>query len=93
MTVETLRADIDWHYLRNVQMLHWVRVLVNYVPGLNILSSEISARFCSPPIAKHRMCEGRKTVVQPCRNKFELYWMQPIRPCWYEGLRDGIDRF
>ncbi|KAF8952164.1 hypothetical protein BDZ97DRAFT_1909450 [Flammula alnicola] len=65
MTVETLRADIDWHHLRNVQMLHWVRVLVDYVPDLNFLSSQISARFRSPPIAKHRMREGRKTVVQP----------------------------
>jgi uncharacterized protein DUF6589 len=65
MTVKTLRADIDWHHLRNVQMLHWACVLVDYVPDLNFLSSEISARFRSPPIAKHRMREGRKTVVQP----------------------------
>lgn len=42
MTVETLRTDIDWDHLRNVQVLHWVRVLVNYVPDLNFLSSEVS---------------------------------------------------
>ena len=35
MTVETLRADIDWDHVRNSQMLHWVRVLVDYVPELN----------------------------------------------------------
>ena len=65
MTVETLRADIDWDHLRNVQMLHWVRVLVDYVPDLNFLSSQVSDRFRSSPIAKHRMREGRKTIVQP----------------------------
>ena len=29
------------------------------------MSKDISARFCLEPIAKHRMREGRKTVVQP----------------------------
>ena len=65
MTVETLRADIDWNHLRDVQILHWVRVLVDYIPELNFLSSAVSARFRTPPIAIHRMREGRKTVVQP----------------------------
>ena len=65
MTVETLSADIDWDHVRNSQMLHWVRVLVDYVPDLNFLSSEVSMRFRSSPIAKHRMREGRKTIVQP----------------------------
>ena len=65
MTIDSLRADIDWDHLRNVQMLHWVRVLVDYVPDLNFLSSQVSSHFRSSPIAMHRMREGRKTIVQP----------------------------
>ena len=65
MTIETLRADIDWDHVWNSQMLYWVCVLVDYVSDLNFLSSEVSACFHSSPIAKHRMHEGWKTMVQP----------------------------
>jgi len=65
MTVDTLMDDIDWNHSRNVQVLHWARVLINYIPELNFLSSEISARFHSSPIALHHMREGQKTVVHP----------------------------
>ena len=65
MTVETLRTDIDWAHVHSVQSLHWARALVDYIPQLKPMSKEISARFRSEPIAKHRMREGRKTVVQP----------------------------
>ena len=65
MTVETLRTDIDWTHVHSIQSLHWVRVLVDYIPELKSMSKEISARFRSEPIAKHRMREGRKTMVQP----------------------------
>ncbi|PPQ73039.1 LOW QUALITY PROTEIN: hypothetical protein CVT26_014657 [Gymnopilus dilepis] len=65
MTTESLRTDIDWNHVHAIQALHWVRVLVDYIPELNNLSKEISARFRSEPLALHRMREGRKTVVQP----------------------------
>jgi hypothetical protein len=65
MTVETLRTDIDWTHLLEIQSLHWVRVLVDYIPELKSMSKDISTRFRSEPLAKHRMREGRKTVVQP----------------------------
>lgn len=65
MTVERLWNDIDWLHLRTVQALHWARVLVDYIPELKFMSAEISSRFRLPPVAKHRMREGRKTVVQP----------------------------
>jgi len=65
MMVETLRTDIDWTHVHSIQSLHWVRVLVDYIPELKSMSKEISARFRSEPIAKHRMHEGRKTMVQP----------------------------
>jgi hypothetical protein len=65
MTTDTLMADIDWPHWRRVQALHWARVLVDYIPELKFLSSELSARFRLPPVAKHRMRDGRKTMVQP----------------------------
>ena len=65
MTVESLRTDIDWTHVQAVQSLHWTRVLVDYIPELKDMSKEISAKFRSEPIAKHRMREGRKTAVQP----------------------------
>jgi hypothetical protein len=65
MTVESIRADIDWTHVHAIQSLHWVRVLVDYILELKPMSKEISARFRSAPLAKHRMREGRKTVVQP----------------------------
>ncbi|KIK02172.1 hypothetical protein K443DRAFT_6346 [Laccaria amethystina LaAM-08-1] len=34
MTVETLRADVDWTHVHAIQSLYWVRVLVDYIPEL-----------------------------------------------------------
>ena len=65
MAVETLRTDIDWTHIHAIQSLHWTCTLVDYIPQLKHMSKEISARFHSMPIAKHHMCEGWKTVVQP----------------------------
>jgi hypothetical protein len=65
LTVQSLYDDIEWNHIYSITVLHWVRVLVNYIPQLNSLITEVSTRFRSPPIAKHRMREGRRTVVQP----------------------------
>ena len=65
LTVEGIRADIDWTHVHAIQSMHWVRVLVGYIPELKFMSKEISSRFRSALLAKHRMHEGRKTVVQP----------------------------
>ena len=45
MTINTLTDDIDWPHLKTVQALHWARVLVDYIPELKFLSSELSAWF------------------------------------------------
>ena len=65
MTVESLKTDIDWTHIQAIQSLHWAHVLVDYVPELNSMSKDISARFRSAPLAKHRMREGQKTIIQP----------------------------
>jgi len=58
MTVESLRTDIDWTHVHAVQSLHWTCVLVDYIPELKDMSKDISAKFHSEPIAKHRMRKG-----------------------------------
>ncbi|KAF8884726.1 hypothetical protein CPB84DRAFT_1816928 [Gymnopilus junonius] len=54
MTTESLRTDIDWTHVHAIQALHWVHILVNYIPELNNLSKEIS----------HCMHEGCKTITE-----------------------------
>lgn len=65
MTAQSVFQNIDWNHQHEVQSLHWVRVLVGHTPELHDLRKEVSVRFRGPGIAKHRMREGRKTVVQP----------------------------
>lgn len=65
MTIDSLYADIDWTHIKRVTALHWVRVLVEFIPELQHFQTEVSAKFRSSPIAKHPMRAGRKTVVQP----------------------------
>ncbi|KAJ7832573.1 hypothetical protein B0H14DRAFT_3142868, partial [Mycena olivaceomarginata] len=63
MTVETLYSSIDWEHMDNITDLHFVRVIANFSPHLNHLSSQVSARFRTT-LAKHRL-EPRKTRLQP----------------------------
>jgi len=64
MTVHSLYDDIDWRHVRDVQVLHFARALVEFIPQLSHLSKEISVRFRGP-LAKKRMRDGRRTTVQP----------------------------
>ncbi|KAJ6504038.1 hypothetical protein DFH09DRAFT_1102033 [Mycena vulgaris] len=54
MTVESLYDSIDWEHMDNVTDLHFVRVLVDFSPCLNPLSSQVSTRF-RIALAKHRL--------------------------------------
>ena len=68
MTIKTLRNlndIIDWTHVHDIQSLHFARVLIDYIPELKFMSNNISTRFRSERLAKHRMHEGWKTVVQP----------------------------
>ncbi|KAJ6548934.1 hypothetical protein B0H19DRAFT_997313, partial [Mycena capillaripes] len=64
MTVESVYASIDWAHNSMVTELQLTRVLVDYAPRLHPLSKEISARFRTTPIAKHRL-RVRRTKTQP----------------------------
>ncbi|KAJ7244495.1 hypothetical protein C8J57DRAFT_1680834 [Mycena rebaudengoi] len=65
MTTETLFEDIDWDYIHELTALHWVRILVTFVPQLAHLRLEVEAAFNSDRMTKHRLPRNRKTMVQP----------------------------
>ncbi|KAJ6540144.1 hypothetical protein DFH09DRAFT_929730, partial [Mycena vulgaris] len=48
-----------------VTALHWVRILVTFIPQLAHLRKKVAAAFDSARMTKHRLRRGRKTVVQP----------------------------
>jgi hypothetical protein len=64
LTTDLLFDDINWSHLRLAIPLHWVRVLVEFVPELQPLLQEVNEMFRTD-LALHRMREGRKTNCQP----------------------------
>ncbi|KAF9021243.1 hypothetical protein BDZ89DRAFT_930664, partial [Hymenopellis radicata] len=67
LTTQALLDDVDFAHLHQVQCLHVVRMLCEYVPSLDPLRPRISERFRTEPIAKHRMRSGRKSFVVPLK--------------------------
>jgi hypothetical protein len=67
----------------NITDLHFVRVLVDFSPSLNPLSSQVSARFRTA-LAKHRL-EPRKKRLQPLGTNSE---QQMENKGYQAGFRD-----
>ncbi|KAJ7113608.1 hypothetical protein C8R44DRAFT_881891 [Mycena epipterygia] len=65
MTIDSLYADIDWAYTHELTALHWVRVLVQFIPQLAYLRAEVTAAFKSERMTKHRLPKDRINVMQP----------------------------
>ncbi|KAJ7327496.1 hypothetical protein DFH08DRAFT_710387 [Mycena albidolilacea] len=65
MTTESLYTDIDWDYIHNLTALHWVRILVTFIPQLAHLRKTVELEFNSARMTKRRLPRNRKTVVQP----------------------------
>ncbi|KAG6906503.1 hypothetical protein DXG01_013606 [Tephrocybe rancida] len=65
VTTATLYESIDWAHLTEIQALHCVRILAGYIEELAGLQKDILDLFRGDGIAKHRMREGQKMVVQP----------------------------
>ncbi|KAF8166316.1 hypothetical protein K438DRAFT_1984361 [Mycena galopus ATCC 62051] len=63
MMTESVYSSIDWTHNHNVADLHFVRVLANFIPQLNHLSSQILVRFRTT-LAKHRL-DPMKAILQP----------------------------
>ncbi|KAF9033045.1 hypothetical protein BDZ89DRAFT_1012477 [Hymenopellis radicata] len=64
LTVSSLYDDIDWQHLDEALALHFVRTLVEFIPQLNHLQSDVSKSFRTT-LAKHRMPDDHVTIVQP----------------------------
>ncbi|KAJ7447560.1 hypothetical protein B0H11DRAFT_1878681 [Mycena galericulata] len=64
MTTESLYDDIDWDYIHELTALHWVRILVTFIPQLAHLRKAVEAAFDSEKMTKFRLRRGRKAVVQ-----------------------------
>ncbi|KAJ6622557.1 hypothetical protein B0H10DRAFT_2214204 [Mycena sp. CBHHK59/15] len=71
MTTESFCEDIDWDYIHELTALHWVRILVTFIPQLAYLRVEVAAAFDSPRMTKHRLRRNRRTVAQPLMTNAE----------------------
>ncbi|KAJ7766471.1 hypothetical protein DFH07DRAFT_769737 [Mycena maculata] len=63
MTTESLWDDIDWDYIHELTALHWVHILVTFIPQLAHLRKEVEAALNSPRMTKLRL-HYRKSVFQ-----------------------------
>lgn len=63
MTTESLYDDIDWDYIHELTALHWVRILVTFIPQLAPLRKAVQAALNSEQMTKLRL-RRRKSVVQ-----------------------------
>ncbi|KAJ6630001.1 hypothetical protein B0H10DRAFT_2208149 [Mycena sp. CBHHK59/15] len=64
-TTESLYADIDWGYIHELTALHWVRILITFIPELAHLRQIVADVLNSDRMTKRRLRKGRKTVMQP----------------------------
>ncbi|KAJ7187587.1 hypothetical protein GGX14DRAFT_580947 [Mycena pura] len=55
LTVDTLLADIDWDYIQELMALHWVLILVTFIPQLAHLRKDVTALFNSDKMTKLRL--------------------------------------
>ncbi|KAJ6471022.1 hypothetical protein C8R45DRAFT_1165764 [Mycena sanguinolenta] len=65
LTIDPLYASIDWAYIHELTALHWVRILVYFIPQLEYLRPAVNAAFLSERMTKHRLPKGRITKMQP----------------------------
>ncbi|KAJ7602744.1 hypothetical protein DFH06DRAFT_1351097 [Mycena polygramma] len=64
LTIESLWDDIDWSFIQDLTALHWVRILVTFIPQLAHLCKEVSAALRAERMSKLRLRQ-RKSVMQP----------------------------
>ncbi|KAJ7263041.1 hypothetical protein C8J57DRAFT_1071083 [Mycena rebaudengoi] len=55
LTTEDLYEDIDWSYIHDLTALHWVRILVNFLPRLSHLRKFVSDALSSEKMTKRRL--------------------------------------
>ncbi|KAJ7768603.1 hypothetical protein DFH07DRAFT_1007816 [Mycena maculata] len=64
LTTESLREAIDWPYLHDLIALHWVQILVTFIPQLAHLRKEVSNLLKSEAMTKLRL-RPRTSIMQP----------------------------
>ncbi|KAJ7770955.1 hypothetical protein B0H14DRAFT_3096055 [Mycena olivaceomarginata] len=92
MTTDGLLDSIDWDHVNGVMHLHYVRILVEFVPVLQPLSKEITALFRNK-YAIHRIPDRGMTELQPLgtnsEHSTETQWMSRARVDFDQQM--GID--
>ncbi|KAJ7820033.1 hypothetical protein B0H13DRAFT_1921451 [Mycena leptocephala] len=86
MTSESVYSSINWSHIWDVTDHHYVRVILEFVPHLNHLSAQLSARFRKAPIALLRLRADRKTIVQALPTNAE-------REVENKGMQHAIHNF
>lgn len=64
LTVEFLYSQVDFALVNELAALHWVRILVHFVPQLAYLRKAVADEFLSERLAKRRLPKGRVTEMQ-----------------------------
>ncbi|KAJ6478358.1 hypothetical protein C8R45DRAFT_1157217 [Mycena sanguinolenta] len=81
LSIESLIDDIDWDYIHELSALHWVLVLVTFVPKLAHLRKDVSALFKSERTTKFRLRPRRSVMQAPGTNaerETETQGMMPV---------------
>jgi hypothetical protein len=65
LTTKGLWNDINHASLDTVTALHWLRVLIFYIPELDKYRTDLMNAFEAPAIVSRKISPNRKTVVQP----------------------------
>ncbi|KAJ6491853.1 hypothetical protein DFH09DRAFT_1104878 [Mycena vulgaris] len=71
LTISSLYSDIDWPYIHELTALHWVRILVHFVPQLAYLCPDVAVAFTSEQMTKRRPPKGRPSVMRPLMTNAE----------------------
>jgi hypothetical protein len=65
LTTQQLYEDLQFSSLDSVMAVHWLRILVEYIPELSSHLKDVMAAFEDPSIKSYRIPSNRKTKVQP----------------------------
>ncbi|KAJ7939198.1 hypothetical protein B0H13DRAFT_2300950 [Mycena leptocephala] len=62
LNIDSLYTAIDRPYIHELTALHWVRILVYFIPQLAYLRQDVTAAFNSAQMTKHRLPRGRIAI-------------------------------
>ncbi|THV01769.1 hypothetical protein K435DRAFT_654641 [Dendrothele bispora CBS 962.96] len=90
MSVDSLWEDINWGHFHDSMVLYCVKTLAEEVNVLSFLTSNVSKRFRTEPMAIHRLPDELRTSIQPlgtnAKNELETQGMR----CVMEDFNEQI---